>query len=394
MTLRWFISATVRQATDLCHHAEKMLAAQKDILSPEAVSALSADIAQTRDAIRSNAGKETLEQKMTELDKAVGKWIKRYPNAAWRENVEVFLVAIAVAMAIRTFFVQPFKIPTGSMQPTLYGVTTVNKLDDPNFKVPGFLTQVWDAVAFGRFTQQMIAEDDGEVVEVPPVGHVFRFINQQTIVVQYHGQNPVRRTLLFAPDNLQDPNTRAYTRPSFQVRKTFHKGEPIISFVETTGDHLFVDRVTYNFRKPSRGEIVVFKTKGIQGLDQSQFYIKRLVGLPGEHLSIGLDRHARINGVPISGSTPHFENIYSFDPAKDPQESHYSGHILQPRPDALLRTPDDVLDIRPDHYSVFGDNTANSLDSRFWGDFPQENVIGKSWFVYWPFTKRFGWGQR
>ena len=42
----------------------------------------------------------------------------------WRENVEVLLVALAVAMAIRTFFVQPFKIPTGSMQPTLYGVTS------------------------------------------------------------------------------------------------------------------------------------------------------------------------------------------------------------------------------------------------------------------------------
>ena len=40
----------------------------------------------------------------------------------WRENVEVLLVAIAVAMGIRTFFLQPFKFPTGSMQPTLYGV--------------------------------------------------------------------------------------------------------------------------------------------------------------------------------------------------------------------------------------------------------------------------------
>jgi signal peptidase I len=43
---------------------------------------------------------------------------------------------------------------------------------------------------------------------------------------------------------------------------------------------------------------------------------------------------------------------------------------------------------------VFGDNTVNSLDSRYWGDFPEQNVIGKSFFVYWPFSQRFGWGQR
>ena len=43
---------------------------------------------------------------------------------------------------------------------------------------------------------------------------------------------------------------------------------------------------------------------------------------------------------------------------------------------------------------VMGDNTMNSLDSRAWGDFPATNVIGKSFFVYWPITDRFGWGNR
>ncbi len=61
---------------------------------------------------------------MAKVEDAANKWLKPYPNAAWRENVEVLLVALAVAMAIRTFFLQPFKIPTGSMQPTLFGVTS------------------------------------------------------------------------------------------------------------------------------------------------------------------------------------------------------------------------------------------------------------------------------
>ena len=49
---------------------------------------------------------------------------------------------------------------------------------------------------------------------------------------------------------------------------------------------------------------------------------------------------------------------------------------------------------RPKHYLVMGDNAMNSYDSRYWGDFSQENVIGKSSLVYWPISSRFGWGYR
>ena len=56
--------------------------------------------------------------------------------------------------------------------------------------------------------------------------------------------------------------------------------------------------------------------------------------------------------------------------------------------------------LEPNHYMVMGDNTMNSSDSRTWGDFPRDNVIGKSFFVYWPIgaqngmASRFGWGNR
>jgi signal peptidase I len=50
--------------------------------------------------------------------------------------------------------------------------------------------------------------------------------------------------------------------------------------------------------------------------------------------------------------------------------------------------------VEPQHYFVMGDNTMNSSDSRFWGDFAEEKVIGKSFFVYWPITDRFGWNYR
>jgi len=90
-----------------------------------------------------------------------------------------------------------------------------------------------------------------------------------------------------------------------------------VKFRIQAGDHLFVDRLTFNFRKPERGEIAVFETKGIQNerMAQDQFYIKRLVALPGEHVQIGNDRHLRINGQRLDASTPHFENVYVLTPS-------------------------------------------------------------------------------
>jgi signal peptidase I len=101
-----------------------------------------------------------------------------------------------------------------------------------------------------------------------------------------------------------------------------------------------------------------------------------------------------VNGEPLSASTPHFENLYSFSGASvgtktiKYQENQYYGHAM-----IQALAPGEEFQIQPDHYFVMGDNTMNSLDSRYWGDFPGKYVIGKSFFVYWPLTKRFGWGN-
>jgi signal peptidase I len=182
----------------------------------------------------------------------------------------------------------------------------------------------------------------------------------------------------------------------------FRKGEQVVRLKVQSGDHLFVDRLTYNFRKPTRGEIIVFETTGTPIPQQDTFYIKRLVGLGGECIQIGNDRHLIIDGRHLSASTAHFENVYSFDPKQPPEESQYSGHLNQLVADQYQKGrlapkfPDESTkhDIPPDHYMVMGDNTVNSLDSRSWGEFSASKVIGKSYFVYWPITSRFGWGHR
>jgi signal peptidase I len=389
MKLRWFISGTVRHASDLRKHVQKLLDAQRDILSPQAVSALQAALQEIKTALDGDADDAALQKQMEALEKTATKWIKPYPHSEWRDNVEVFLVAIVVAMAIRTFFLQPFKIPTGSMQPTLYGVVTEDLRSDSNFKMPGFFARAFDLVVHGTIYHQIIAPQDGEVVRLGRLDQSLRLINRQTLWVQYVGSDAeVPLTIWCGPDDPQNQYRAGLTHAYF-----FHKGAPILCFKETTGDHLFVDRFTYNFRPPHRGEIIVFQTKGIDGIpNPNEFYIKRLIGLGGETLSIGEDRHVRINGRRLDASMPHFENIYGFDPRSEPAESHYSGHVLDER--SSMKTPEDTLQIPPGHFAAFGDNTVNSLDSRYWHWLPEQNVIGKSFFVYWPITGRFGWGQQ
>src|SRR5262249_19676151 len=128
-TCNWFLSKTVRHASAMRKHVQKILNHQRDILSPQAITAVEGSLAELQRAIVETPQKDALEQQMEKLEQAVNdskKGLKPYPNAAWRENFEVLLVALTVAMGIRTFFLQPFKIPTGSMQPTLFGVNSVS----------------------------------------------------------------------------------------------------------------------------------------------------------------------------------------------------------------------------------------------------------------------------
>ena len=408
MNLRWFLSKTVREAMAVHKHYARLLAAQRDILSPQAVGAVRAAMDNLTKSVAAGENTGAIRIKAEELQFAGEKWLKPYPHAAWRENVEVLLVALAVAMAIRTFFVQPFKIPTGSMQPTLFGVTSVPDFTKINaeireqmrardaIKIPTGWERVKDWFR-GNSYVHVVAGADGVIDAIGAPTKFLIFSIKQTISI-----GGVEQTIWFPPDfGEQSVAKRAGLDPS----RVYRKGEDVIKMKVSAGDHLFVDRMSYNFRKPTRGEIVVFETRGIQNpqMPQDQFYIKRLVVLPHEKVQIGDDRHLIINGRRLDASTPHFENVYGFNPATPPKESQFSGHVngtvaanfgLYPNLAPLFPDAQTVYDNDDDAYKVMGDNTCNSFDSRAWGGFPAHNVIGKSFFVYWPLTERFGWGNR
>ncbi|MFZ1072293.1 MAG: signal peptidase I [Verrucomicrobiia bacterium] len=440
MIFRWLTSKAVREACAMRKHVHRLFSAQRDLLSPLALGAVTAAMNELQKTIAESKNPGKIRIKSEELEFAANKWLKPYPHPVWRENVEVLLVAIAAAMGIRTFFLQPFKIPTGSMQPTLYGVTSVPDFTrvtseinagfedkakiqteiDRQFKLQNTLTipDGWERLKEwfqGISYVHVVAQNDGPITDISPMRRFLIFNIKQTIWI-----GGVAHTMWLPPDFGEEPmdyRSGLMMKHLLNPERVYHKGEDLVKMKASAGDHLFVDRFTYNFRKPDRGEIVVFATAGIPeegrerfNIPPDEFYIKRLVGLGGDSLSLAKNYdvagappygttvpvgHLMVNGRPLSASTPHFENLYSFSnpPAHANvlayQDNQYYGHAMMQN-----LSPGSEFQIRPDCDFVMGDNTMNSLDSRYWGDFPATSIIGKSFFVYWPITSRFGWGNQ
>jgi len=139
-------------------------------------------------------------------------------------------------------------------------------------------------------------------------------------------------------------------------------GIPTGSMIPTLniGNHLMVNKFIYYFKKPERGDIIVF----VYPVNPKKDFIKRLVGLPGETIQIK-DGSVFINGEELKASQAIAERHYY-------NEGMYG--------EGLIKIPDNT-------YFVMGDNTKNSKDSRFWGFVPKKNLLGKAFFVYWPLTR-------
>jgi signal peptidase I len=139
-----------------------------------------------------------------------------------------------------------------------------------------------------------------------------------------------------------------------------------------------VDKFSYNFVKPHRGDVFVFRTKNIPDIgDQTQFYIKRLAGLPRDTLRIDPPK-LYINGKIAEGYG--FDRVMS---VKDGYRGYGPGH-------SVLADPTKTYQVPEHSYFAMGDNSYNSFDSRWWGPVPEKNLVGRGLFVYWPFVPHWG----
>ena len=126
------------------------------------------------------------------------------------------------------------------------------------------------------------------------------------------------------------------------------------------GDYLIIDEISYRFNQPQRGDVIVFKYPN----NPKQYYIKRIIGLPGEIITISDEKIVIKNKANPDGFAP--------------EEDYLSGAETNGNISATLGF---------DEYFVLGDNRGASSDSRIWGALKEEFVIGRALLRAYPFDK-------
>jgi signal peptidase I len=416
---------TRRLAADWLELAEKVHHYRRDVLSEAKRLELQTASGQLRALVKEKADIAKLKLGIEALERALrSSGGHHYPKSTLVEYVEFFLVAAIVILGLRSFYIQPFKIPTNSMWPSYNGMT--GQVYASPAEEPGPARQVLNFVAQGATTRRVDAPDSGEVLlpvgvadgrgvisynQVP--GHSWLVLPAKdrqygvfvgTRIVTFtvpldFDMDWVFRDTFFPGDKrsfaeiasdklargeLIDGNVGGQRVRLLKTGKTVKQGERMLSFDILTGDQLFVDRVSYHFIQPKTGDGFVFRTGNIPDLNGDQYYIKRLIGVPGDRIEVREPKIIR-NGKEITDVLAIRRN--------GEREGNYAGYF-NGRPDsryprAMLFKGQEIT-VPSDGYLAMGDNSGNSLDGRYWGFVPSADIVGRPLMIYYPFTKRWG----
>lgn len=163
-----------------------------------------------------------------------------------------------------------------------------------------------------------------------------------------------------------------------------------------TGDHLIVDKLAYSpacalskyvvpYQEPQRGDIIVFR----HPILLQENYVKRVIGVPGDHIRL------ENKTLYLNGKAPNEPYAIHIFPYVDPYRDNFPNGPMEELPEspmteravAMLRenVKNGELIVPPGSYFAMGDNRDNSLDSRYWGLVPRENIIGKPTIILWSY---------
>lgn len=356
-----------RQATQqLLKQARYYLNCRIDLLEPRYVDALRRIENQCLALLTHPDAKPGLEATAEELQGIITKTSPSRLSPKVSENLEIVVVALSIALGFRTYFYQPFKIPTGSMEDTLMGIHVEEVAPNSLLGRLGNLklaTWIFDGV----YVKEIRAQASG-------------IVGDRTTWKEDKGSSTVSVPI---GNRMYKFPMQAHVR--IDAGQYVQKGDLLWRGTIKAGDHVFVDRIRWNFCPPSRGQVVVFQTDHINGLDQGIHYIKRLIGLPGETVALS-PPNVIIDGV-TNGANVRLGHVA--------QHPGYQARAAGPQ----IKTPidpvknalgQDVYQVATNGYFCMGDNTGSSFDSRYWGSVPRDNMVGPAVVVYWPFSRRWG----
>ena len=439
----------------LLESSEKVELYRGDVLTKEALN----EQLELADKVRAASKNRTIELTQVEVlinqlhEVLVRNGGKIYPLTTGCDYTEMVVMAAIVAGSIRSFFLQPFKIPTNSMWPTYNGMTAeVRSIKDgePTFPFAGYNSRLAPQFFPGGDVRHLVrAEVDGEVF-VPLKSfnqggygesldngiwgtRLFKSTAQEgrVFVRDREGKVHVHTFTVPLEFDLTDVWQKTYFPESSRILKPEHyyakreyerilrkaqledriqevagercvipetitrvkQGELLLNFDVLTGDMLFVDRMSYNFVDPARGDTFVFRTNNIPGLNSrsdgqpsQNYYVKRLAGVPGQKLRVGAQGELFVDGKVVTSPEPMVLN------SQRAMNNGYYGYLQEAsgyyaRYQISLQRE---YTVSAEHFFALGDNSANSMDSRGWGEVPGQDVVGKPLFILHPFTSHWG----